>query len=85
MRRRSSAAIGGVVKGNAPPGTMLTTAITAAITAVLTWFGVPPGPYIAVVWVLVKVLVVAVVTFLGWRALRRRKASVTPPTPPGDA
>ena len=38
---------------------MLTSAITAVITAVLTWLGVPPGPYIAGVWIAVKVVVVA--------------------------
>lgn len=51
---------------------MLTSAITAAITAVLTWLGVPPGPYIAGVWLAVKVLLVAVVALVGWRAARRR-------------
>jgi O-antigen/teichoic acid export membrane protein len=50
---------------------MLTSAITAAIAAVLTWAGIPPGPYIAGVWVAVKVLVVAVIALVGWRAARR--------------
>ncbi len=52
---------------------MLTSAITAAITAVLTWLGVPPGPYIAGVWIAVKLLLVALVAFVGWRAARRRR------------
>ena len=30
---------------------MLTSAITAVITGVLTFFGIPPGPYIAGVWI----------------------------------
>lgn len=51
---------------------MLTSAITAAITAVLTWLGVAPGPYIAGVWLAVKVLLVTIVTLLGWRAARGR-------------
>ena len=51
---------------------MLTSAITAVIAAILTWAGVPPGPYIAGVWVAVKVVVVAAVALLGWRAARRR-------------
>ncbi len=58
---------------------MLTSAITAAITAVLTWAGVPPGPYIAGVWIAVKVLVVAVVALVGLRAARRRGDAAPPP------
>jgi hypothetical protein len=57
---------------------MLTSAITAAITAVLTWLGVPPGPYIAGVWIAVKVLLVAAVALLGWRAARRRSRAAPP-------
>ncbi len=58
---------------------MLTTAITAAITAALTWLGVPPGPYIAGIWIAVKILVVAAIALLGWRAARRRSGAA-----PGD-
>jgi hypothetical protein len=58
---------------------MLTSAITAAITAVLTWLGVPPGPYIAGVWVAVKLLLVAVIALVGWRAARRRSGATSPP------
>jgi hypothetical protein len=58
---------------------MLTTAITAAITTILTWLGVPPGPYIAGVWVGVKVLVVAAIALVGWRAARRRVRAGPPP------
>jgi hypothetical protein len=57
---------------------MLTSAITAAIAAVLTWAGVPPGPYIAGVWVGVKVVVVAVIAVVGWRAARRRGTPAPP-------
>jgi O-antigen/teichoic acid export membrane protein len=56
---------------------MLTTAVTAAITAVLTWAGVPPGPYIAGVWVAVKVVVVAGAALLAWRAARRHGSATT--------
>jgi hypothetical protein len=52
---------------------MLTSAITAAITAVLTWLGVPPGPYIAGLWIAVKLLIVAAVALLGWRAAARKR------------
>jgi hypothetical protein len=57
---------------------MLTSAITAAITAVLTWLGVPPGPYIAGVWIAVKLLLVALIGLLGWRAARRRGHAAPP-------
>ena len=53
-------------------GPMLTSAITAAISALLTWLGIPPGPYIAGVWVGVKILLVGVVALLGWRAAQTR-------------
>jgi hypothetical protein len=59
---------------------MLTSALTAAIAGVLTWLGVPPGPYIAGLWIGVKVLLVAVVALLGWRAARRRSHAVPPPS-----
>jgi hypothetical protein len=62
---------------------MLTTAVTAAITAVLTWLGIPPGPYIAGVWIAVKVLLVTAVALLGWLAARRRSHTAPPPTSGG--
>jgi hypothetical protein len=61
---------------------MLTSAITAAIAAILTWLGVPPGPYIAGVWVAVKIVVVAVMALLGWRVARRRARTAAPPRDP---
>ena len=57
---------------------MLTSAITAAIAAVLTWLGIPPGPYIAGVWIAVKLLILALVALLGWRAVRRRSHAAPP-------
>ncbi|HET7752517.1 MAG TPA: hypothetical protein VFK85_01300 [Anaeromyxobacteraceae bacterium] len=57
---------------------MLTSAITAGITVVLTWLGIPPGPYIAGVWIAVKLLVVAVIALLGWRAARKRSEAAPP-------
>ena len=53
---------------------MLTSAITAALTALLTWLGVEPGWYIAGLWIGVKVLVVLAITALGVRIQRRRSA-----------
>lgn len=61
---------------------MLTSAITAAIAAVLTWLGIPPGPYIAGVWIAVKIAIVAVVALLGLRVARGRRAPA-PPRPDG--
>ena len=59
---------------------MLTSAITAAITALLTWLGIPPGPYIAGVWIAVKLLLVGLVALLGWRAARKVRHAAPPPT-----
>jgi len=60
---------------------MLTSAITAAIAAALTWLGIPPGPYIAGVWIAVKLLLVAVIALFGWRAALRRSHAAPPPMP----
>jgi hypothetical protein len=48
---------------------MLTSAILVSI---------PPGPYIAGVWIAVKILLVAFVALLGWRAARRRGHAAPP-------
>jgi hypothetical protein len=58
---------------------MLTSAITAVITGVLTFFGIPPGPYIAGVWIGVKILIVAVIAFIAWRAAQRKRTAAPPP------
>jgi len=52
---------------------MLTSAITTAIVAVLTWIGVEPGLYIAGVWLGVKIVVVGSLAIIGIRAARRRR------------
>jgi hypothetical protein len=62
---------------------MLTSAITAAIAAFLTWLGIPPGPYIAGVWIAVKLLIVAIIAVFGWRAARRRSQAAPPPSAGG--
>lgn len=59
---------------------MLTSAITAAIAAVLTWLGIPPGPYIAGLWIAVKILLGTVIALLAWRATRARSHPARPPT-----
>jgi hypothetical protein len=52
---------------------MLTSAITAAIVALLTWLGVEPGLYVAGVWLAVKILVIGSLTIIGVLATRRRR------------
>jgi hypothetical protein len=52
---------------------MLTSAITAAIAAILSFFGIPPGPYLVGVAIVVKVMIVAIVALLGWRTLQKKK------------
>jgi hypothetical protein len=65
---------------------VITTAITAAITAVLSFFGIPPGPYVAGIWIGVKICVVLLVSYGGLRVLKKRKAKAAaeprPPEPP---
>jgi chromate transport protein ChrA len=53
---------------------MLTTAITGAITAVLAFFGIPPGPYVAGIWIGVKIAIVGGVFLVGVRMARKRRA-----------
>ena len=53
---------------------MITTAITAAIGAALSFFGIPPGPYLGAVWIAVKLLIVGVAVLIGVRSLRKKAA-----------
>ena len=53
---------------------MLTSAITAAIVWVLNLLGIPPGPYIAAVWVGVKAVLVGVAALLAWRIARKKRS-----------
>jgi hypothetical protein len=67
---------------------MLTSAITALISGILSFFGISPGPYIAPIWIGVKVTLVALIALVGWRAVKRRQrlaSEATPPAPPADA
>ncbi len=58
---------------------MLTSAITAVITGVLSFLGVPPGPYIAGVWIGVKIVIVSIIGFITWRtAVKARRAAAVP-------
>ncbi|MEW5849104.1 MAG: hypothetical protein AB2A00_09825 [Myxococcota bacterium] len=60
---------------------MLTSAVTAALVAMLTWMGVEPGLYIAPLWVAVKVVVVASIGGLMWWRQKRVAARATPTLP----
>jgi hypothetical protein len=64
---------------------MLTSAITAAIAAILSFFGIPPGPYLVGVAIGVKVTIVATIALLGWRTLQKKKKEASPPESPGPA
>lgn len=68
---------------------MLTSAITAAIAAILSFFGVPPGPYLVGVAIVVKVTIVGIVALLGWRAVQKKRKKeereASPPEPSGPA
>lgn len=59
---------------------MLTSAITAIITGILAFFGIPPGPYIAGIWIAVKIIIVAVIALVGWRVAARARRAATPGT-----
>jgi hypothetical protein len=52
---------------------MITAAITAAVGAVLSFFGIKPGPYLVGVAIGVKVIIVAVTLLFGARWLKRRQ------------
>jgi hypothetical protein len=66
---------------------MITAAITAAIGAIMAFFGVPPGPYLAVVAIAVKLIIVGLALLFGVKALTKKKAEAqaaaagTPPAP----
>lgn len=65
---------------------MLTSAITAAVAAILSFFGIPPGPYLVGVAIGVKVTIVAIVALLGWRTLqKKKKEEAAPPKSSGPA
>ncbi len=55
---------------------MLTAALTAAIAAVMSFFGVKPGPYLVVVAVVLKLLIVALGLFIAWRLGHKKKSKV---------
>lgn len=59
---------------------MLTSAITAVITGIFAFFGIPPGPYIAGIWIAVKIILVAVIALVSWRVAARARRTATPGT-----
>jgi hypothetical protein len=68
---------------------VFTAAITAAIAAILSLFGIKPGPYLVVVAIVVKVIIVCLGLFFGIKLSRKRKAEPPPPSeaapPPSEA
>lgn len=63
---------------------MITTVITAVIAAILTFFGIKPGPYVAGVWIAVKIALVVGLMALGARSMRRKQKSEAPPAGPSE-
>jgi hypothetical protein len=57
---------------------VLTPAITPATAAILSLFGIKPGPYLVVVAVVVKIILVAIGLFLAMKVSRRRAAAALP-------
>lgn len=66
-------------------GDMITAAVTAAIGAILAYFGVPPGPYLAGVAIAVKLTIVGVALLLGARAVLQKKQEAAPDPAPASA
>ncbi len=57
---------------------MITSAITAIIVGVLNFFGIPPGPYVAGIWIAVKIMMVGIIALIVWRtAVRRKRVAAT--------
>ncbi len=52
---------------------MITTFITGIIAAVLSFFGIPPGPYVAGVWIGVKIVVIGVTVLIGYRMQKKKR------------
>ena len=63
---------------------MITAGVTAAVAAVLTAFGVKPGPYLVGVAVGVKLTLVAAALVVGGRLVRRPRRAEPPPAPPAE-
>jgi len=57
---------------------VITAAITAAVAAILSLFGIKPGPYLVVVAAVVKVILIALGLFFGARLARRRRDAAAP-------
>jgi hypothetical protein len=60
---------------------VITAAITGAVAAVLALFGIKPGPYLAVVAVVVKGLIILGGVLITRRVMKKRERSPDEPTP----
>jgi hypothetical protein len=61
---------------------VFTAAITGAIAAILSLFGIKPGPYLVGVAIVVKAIIVGVGLLIGLRMSKRRKQAPAAPAPP---
>jgi hypothetical protein len=61
---------------------VITAAVTAAIAAILGFFGIKPGPYLVVVAIVVKGLIIAAGVLFGARWMQRRRKPEPPAPPP---
>jgi heme O synthase-like polyprenyltransferase len=53
---------------------MITSAVTAAIVAVLAFFGISPSAgLVGGIWIVVKVLIVLTLSFLSYRAIKKER------------
>jgi hypothetical protein len=60
---------------------VITAAITGAVAAVLALFGIKPGPYLAVVAVVVKGLIILGGVLITRRVMKKRERSPDQPAP----
>ena len=63
---------------------MLTAAITAAIGWILFQFGIKPGPYLGLVALGVKIIIVLVGVLLGAKVIKKARAKQGQPDSPAE-
>jgi hypothetical protein len=60
---------------------VITAAITGAVAGVLALFGIKPGPYLAIVAVVVKGLIIVAGVLITRRVMKKRERAPDEPTP----
>jgi hypothetical protein len=63
---------------------VITAGVTAAVAAILSLFGIKPGPYLVVVAVVVKAIVVLLGVVFGMKLARRRRAAAAASAPSAE-